>query len=42
MACVTAGRCPAARPPVGERQWQEDDASAIVEIALREGKQVWP
>jgi uncharacterized protein len=24
----------------GERQWQEDDASAIIEIARREGTQV--
>ena len=26
--------------PVGERQWQEDDASAIIEIARREGYEV--
>jgi predicted nucleotidyltransferase len=25
---------------VGERQWQEDDASAIVEIARREGQEI--
>ena len=24
--------------PVGERQWQEDDASPIIEIARREGQ----
>lgn len=26
--------------PVGERQWQEDDASAIIEIARREGEEI--
>lgn len=26
--------------PVGERQWQEDNASPIVEIARREGQRV--
>ncbi|MGD2159504.1 MAG: nucleotidyltransferase domain-containing protein [Anaerolineales bacterium] len=26
--------------PVGERQWQEDDASAIIEIARRKGKEI--
>jgi predicted nucleotidyltransferase len=26
--------------PVGERQWLEDDASAIVEIARREGQRI--
>jgi predicted nucleotidyltransferase len=26
--------------PVGVRQWQEDDASAIIEIARREGREV--
>jgi predicted nucleotidyltransferase len=26
--------------PVGERQWQEDDASAIIEIARREGQEI--
>jgi predicted nucleotidyltransferase len=26
--------------PVGKRQWQEDDASAIIEIARREGQEI--
>ncbi len=26
--------------PVGERQWQDDDASAIIEIARREGEEI--
>lgn len=26
--------------PVGERQWQEDDTSAIIEIARREGEEI--
>jgi uncharacterized protein len=26
--------------PCGERQWDEDDASAVIEIARREGKRV--
>lgn len=26
--------------PVGERQWQEDDASMIIEIARREGQSI--
>jgi uncharacterized protein len=26
--------------PCGEKQWEEDDSSAIVEIARREGKRV--
>ena len=26
--------------PCGERQWQEDDSSAIVEIARREGQRI--
>jgi predicted nucleotidyltransferase len=26
--------------PCGERQWQEDDSSAIVEIARREGERI--
>ena len=26
--------------PVGERQWQEDDASAVIEIARREGEEI--
>jgi len=26
--------------PVGERQWQEDDASMIIEIARREGQDI--
>ena len=26
--------------PVGERQWQDDNASAIIEIARREGHEV--
>lgn len=26
--------------PIGERQWLEDDASAIVEIARREGEEI--
>jgi predicted nucleotidyltransferase len=26
--------------PVGQRQWQEDDSSAIIEIAQREGKEI--
>jgi predicted nucleotidyltransferase len=26
--------------PVGERQWLEDDASAIIEIARREGAEI--
>lgn len=26
--------------PVGERQWQEDDTSAIIEIARREGQEI--
>ena len=28
--------------PCGERQWQEDDSSAIVEIARREGERIAP
>ena len=28
--------------PCGERQWQEDTSSAIVEIARRDGQQVIP
>jgi len=28
--------------PCGERQWAEDDASAIIEIARREGERVLP
>jgi predicted nucleotidyltransferase len=28
--------------PCGERQWLEDDASAIIEIARREGETVTP
>jgi predicted nucleotidyltransferase len=28
--------------PCGERQWQEDDSSAIVEIARREGERIVP
>ena len=28
--------------PCGERQWQEDDASAIIEIARRQGERVNP
>jgi predicted nucleotidyltransferase len=28
--------------PCGERQWQEDDSSAIVEIARREGQRISP
>ncbi|MBK7203325.1 MAG: nucleotidyltransferase domain-containing protein [Anaerolineae bacterium] len=28
---------------VGERQWQEDDASMIIEVARREGEDIlWP
>ena len=26
--------------PVGERQWQEDDANMIIEIARREGQEI--
>ena len=26
--------------PCGERQWQEDDSSAIIEIARREGQRI--
>jgi predicted nucleotidyltransferase len=26
--------------PCGERQWQEDDSSAIIEIARREGERI--
>lgn len=26
--------------PCGERQWQEDDSSAIIEIARREGEKI--
>jgi len=26
--------------PVGERQWHEDDSSAIIEIARREGEEI--
>ena len=26
--------------PVGERQWQEDDASAVIEIARQEGEEI--
>ena len=26
--------------PVGERQWETDDASAIIEIARREGQEI--
>jgi predicted nucleotidyltransferase len=26
--------------PVGERQWQEDDASTIIEVARREGQEI--
>jgi len=26
--------------PVGERQWKEDDSSAIIEIARREGEEI--
>lgn len=28
--------------PCGERQWKEDDSSAIVEIARREGERIAP
>jgi predicted nucleotidyltransferase len=28
--------------PCGERQWQEDTSSAIVEIARRDGQQIVP
>ena len=27
--------------PVGERQWLEDDSSAIIEIARREGEEIF-
>ncbi|MBI2876277.1 MAG: nucleotidyltransferase domain-containing protein [Candidatus Tectomicrobia bacterium] len=37
-----AARCDSRIEPIpcGERQWEEDDSSAIVEIARREGKPV--